>query len=179
VRATKWTFADNSGAISMTTIREVLKNMPPQPMPCVSPDDTVYQAISIMSKEHLGALLVTENEDLVGIVTEGDYARKVILQNRTSRTTPVLEIMTREVLYITPEDRAEACMALMIKKRVRYLPVIDNGMIVGMVSMRDLARAIITDHEVLIDELTNYIVGERGARAHPERIAAGTRRIDQ
>lgn len=160
----------------MTTIRQLIKTIPSRAVLSVSPTDTVYTAIELMSDEHVGALLVMVDNEVVGIVTERDYARKVILQNRTSRSTPVSEIMSRGVLYVTSEDSAEACMALMVKKQIAHLPVIDDGELVGLISMGDLARVIISDHEILIDQLTNYIGGDRSQLEHPERMSAGEQR---
>jgi CBS domain-containing protein len=125
----------------------------------VSPDATVFDAIKLMSEKGIGALLVMEGETLVGIVTERDYARKVILEGKSSKQTRVKDIMTKRVLYVSPDRTTEECMALMTDGRVRHLPVVDNKRVVGVVSIGDLVKAIITEQKILIDQLQQYIVG--------------------
>jgi CBS domain-containing protein len=125
----------------------------------VGPQTTVFDAVKLMSEKGVGALLVMENKKMVGIITERDYARKVILAGKSSRQTPVKGIMTKRVLWVAPERTVEECMALMTDKRVRHLPVVDNTRVVGMVSIGDLVKAIIAEQQIIIDQLQNYITG--------------------
>ena len=125
----------------------------------IPPDASVYDAIKLMADKEVGALLIVEAQRLVGIVSERDYARKVILQGKSSRDTPVREIMTEKVFYVRPEQTVEECMALMTAKRIRHLPVLDNGQLVGVVSIGDLVKAHISDQEVRIQQLEQYITG--------------------
>ncbi len=124
----------------------------------IPPDATVYQAIELMAKKQVGALLVVEAEKLVGVVTERDYVRKVALEGRESKTTPVGEIMSKPVMYVGPDETLERCMALMILKQVRHLPVLQEGELVSIVSMRDLVKAIIAEQANLIQQLERYII---------------------
>jgi CBS domain-containing protein len=125
----------------------------------VGPQTTVFDAVKLMSEKGVGALLVMENNKMVGIITERDYARKVILAGKSSRHTPVKDVMTKRVLWVAPERTVEECMALMTDKRVRHLPVVDNTQVVGMVSIGDLVKAIIAEQQIIIDQLENYITG--------------------
>jgi CBS domain-containing protein len=125
----------------------------------VSPDTTVYDAIKLMAEKEVGALLVLEGDRLAGIVSERDYARKVILRGRSSKDTPVRDIMTERVLYVRPEQTIEDCMALMTAKRVRHLPVCDDDRVIGVVSIGDLVKSVISQQEFLIQQLENYIAG--------------------
>jgi CBS domain-containing protein len=125
----------------------------------VGPQTTVFDAVKLMSEKGVGALLVMENNKMVGIITERDYARKVILAGKSSRQTPVKDVMTKRVLWVAPERTVEECMALMTDKRVRHLPVVDNTQVVGMVSIGDLVKAIIAEQQIIIDQLQNYITG--------------------
>ncbi len=125
----------------------------------ISPDATVYEAIEQMSDKHVGALVVLTAGMLAGIVTERDYARKVILKGRQSRETRVREIMSTPVLYVTPESTLDDCMRMMTTRRVRHLPVLEGERVVGMLSMGDLVNWIITSYEQTIQHLHNYISG--------------------
>jgi CBS domain-containing protein len=125
----------------------------------VGPQTTVFDAVKLMSEKGVGALLVMENKKMVGIITERDYARKVILAGKSSRQTPVKDVMTKRVLWVAPERTVEECMALMTDERVRHLPVVDNTRVVGMVSIGDLVKAIIAEQQIIIDQLQNYITG--------------------
>ncbi len=121
------------------------------------PDATVYEAIDQMAQKGVGALLVMEGEQLVGIVSERDYARKVILKGKSSRETRVSEIMSHPVIYVRPELTVEQTMAIMTDKRVRHLPVMLKERVVGVISIGDVVRGIIEDREFEIEQLTNYI----------------------
>ena len=115
-----------------------------------------------MAERRIGALLVMECERIVGIVTERDYARKVILMGRSSSDTPVRDIMTTSVMYVRPDQTNEECMALMTENRLRHLPVIDGGKLVGLISIGDLVKDIISEQQFTIQQLEHYIRGERG-----------------
>ena len=123
-------------------------------------DATVYDAITMMADKAVGALLVVAEETLVGIISERDYARKVILQGRSSKDTRVQEIMTRSLITVTPEDTVEECMRIMTQHRVRHLPVLANSKLVGIVSIGDLVKAIISDQAHTIDQLHTYITNK-------------------
>ena len=125
----------------------------------IPPDASVYEAIKLMADKEVGALLVMEGQRLVGIVSERDYARKVILQGKSSRDTPVREIMTDKVFYVRPEQTVEDCMALMTAHRIRHLPVLDDDRVIGVVSIGDLVKAVISEQEVRIQQLEQYIMG--------------------
>ncbi|MEI8314878.1 MAG: CBS domain-containing protein [Verrucomicrobiota bacterium] len=125
----------------------------------IGPQASVYSALELMATKNIGALVVTNNDQVVGIFSERDYARKVILLGRASKTTLVSELMTRDVLYISPDDTIANCMALMTTKRLRHLPVLENGKLVGIVSIGDVVKAIISGQEITIRELERYITG--------------------
>ncbi len=124
-----------------------------------SPESTVYEAIKLMSDKGIGALLVMENGDLRGIISERDYRDKVILKGRTSKTTAVKEIMTSDVYWVPPNESIKKCMALMTEKKFRHLPVLDEGEVVGVISIGDLVKQIISEQKVEIKHLKSYIVG--------------------
>ncbi len=120
---------------------------------------TVFEAIENMSAKNIGALPVVENGKLVGIVSERDYTRKVILKGRSSRETPVADIMTREVVTVPPSMKVVACLQLMTDRSVRHLPVVQNGELIGIVSIGDLVRHVISAQGALIDQLKDYVLG--------------------
>jgi len=125
----------------------------------VKPDNTVYDSLKLMADKGIGSLLVMDGEKLVGIVTERDYARKVILEGKSSKNSTVAEVMTTRVLCVSPERTVDECMALMTDKRARHLPVLDHKRVVGVVSIGDLVKAMISEQQVLIDQLQHYISG--------------------
>ena len=123
----------------------------------IAPDDVVFNAIKMMADKSVGALLVMDGDKLVGIISERDYARKVILLGRSSKETPVRDIMTAPVICARPEQAVEVGMALMTEKRIRHLPIIEEGRIVGIVSIGDLVKSILAEKEFLIAQLETYI----------------------
>lgn len=125
----------------------------------VHTDNSVFDAVKMMAEKGVGSLLVMDGDKLVGIITERDYARKIILEDRSSKKTTVGEVMTRKVLCVAPERTIDECMALMTDKRARHLPVVDHKQVVGVVSIGDLVKAMISEQKILIDQLQNYISG--------------------
>lgn len=123
----------------------------------ITPDRTVEEAVRLMAEHDVGALLVVVQGRLVGIVTERDVVRKAVLQGRNLATTPIAEIMTERVLYVRPEQTVEECMALMTDKHLRHLPVLDDGRILGIVSIRDVVADLIAEKSFIIEQLENYI----------------------
>lgn len=123
----------------------------------VAPDTMVFEAVREMAEQAIGALLVMDGDKLVGILSERDYARKCVLKNRSSRDTKVADIMTCEVVCSTPAQTVEECMALMTEKRIRHLPVIEGGRVIGIVSIGDLVKAIISEQKFIIEQLEHYI----------------------
>ena len=121
------------------------------------PDDTVFEALQLLAEYEVGALMVIDQGRLVGVLSERDYTRKVALQGRNSKDTRVKDIMTREVLYVSPSTGTRKCMALMSEKKIRHLPVLDGSTVLGMISVRDILDDIIADHEATIAQLENYI----------------------
>lgn len=126
----------------------------------ISPEATVYEALKIMADKDIGALIVVKNGQVAGIISERDYARKVMLKGKSSLETPVKDIMSSEVYYVGPEVTAEECMALMTEKRIRHLPVIENGKLTGVISIGDAVKSIISTQKVTIEHLQNYIMGK-------------------
>ncbi len=123
----------------------------------IGPDASVYDAIAMMADKHVGALPVVEGDKLIGLISERDYARKVFLQGRSSLDTKVREIMSDRVMVVPPELTTEECMALMTEKRIRHLPVVEDGDLVGVVSIGDMVKAIISEQRFTIEQLEHYI----------------------
>ncbi|MEJ2616816.1 MAG: CBS domain-containing protein [Ignavibacteriaceae bacterium] len=144
----------------MSTIREILKTKGGEVW-SVTTENTVYDALSLMAEKSIGAVLVIDNKILKGVMSERDYARKIILEGKSSKDVPVGEIMSPRVIYIDIDTNIEECMALMINKRIRHLPVYENDNLAGIISIGDVVKALIDEKEVVINELENYITGRR------------------
>jgi CBS domain-containing protein len=144
----------------MTIVRHILDKKG-QLVWTIRPDDTVFAAIEEMAHKDVGALVVLENGDPIGIFTERHYARDVFLKGRSSPTTVVKDVMRTGFAYVTPDRTVEECMAIMTAERVRHLPVMEDGNLVGLISIGDLVKSIIEDREFVIGQLTNYITGIR------------------
>lgn len=145
----------------MKTLKQLLaeKNKS-RPLAVVAPADTVYHALTVMAQHNVGALLVLDGEQLAGIFSERDYARKVILHGKSSRETLVKEIMTEKVAFVTPDHTVDQCMALMSDKHFRHLPVLEaDGSVVGIISIGDLVKETISAQQFMIAELERYIAG--------------------
>ncbi|NIV33313.1 MAG: CBS domain-containing protein [Anaerolineae bacterium] len=142
----------------MATVRDMLKTKGLRVW-SVTPDTTVYDALKLMAEKNIGAVLVMEADKVMGILSERDYARKIILLGRASADTPAREIMTERVMCVGPEETAEQCMALMTEKKVRHLPVLENNQLIGIISIGDVVKATIAQKEFIIEQLEEYIRG--------------------
>jgi CBS domain-containing protein len=147
--------------ITNAPISEILKNKGSQVW-TVRPDMTVYEALAVMAEKNVGCLCVTDGEKLLGILSERDYTRKIVLHGRSSRTTRVREIISQHVFSVTPETSIDACLHLMTDKRIRHLPVLDHGKLVGLISIGDLVNYIISAQQSTIEQLQTYISGVPG-----------------
>jgi CBS domain-containing protein len=146
----------------MKSVAHILKSKPDSTVYTIGPTASVFDVLKLMAEKSIGALVVTEGEQVVGIITERDYARKVILMARSSKDTPVRDIMTSPVMYVRPDHTSEECMVLMTENRLRHLPVVDSGKLVGLISIGDLVKDIISEQKFIIEQLEHYITGERG-----------------
>jgi len=144
----------------MTSVAQILKSKPNQSVYTITASESVYDAIKLMADKQIGALVVTDGDSIAGIITERDYARKVVLMDRSSKATPVQSIMTQAVRFVRPDQSSEECMALMTEYRMRHLPVVDQERLVGMISIGDLVKNIIEEQEFTIKQLEHYITGE-------------------
>lgn len=143
----------------MTTVNDLLRDKSAE-IWTIAPESSVFEALELMSEKNIGAVLVLESGRLVGLLSERDYARKVILENRTSRDTPVRDVMTTRVAYVEPSMKIQDCLALMTDKRFRHLPVMDNDKLVGLVSIGDLVKGVLAEKEFMIEQLEQYISGQ-------------------
>jgi CBS domain-containing protein len=150
-----------TGRQPVKTAAEILKSKPDQIVHSIAPTASVFDAVKLMADKSIGALLVVEGKRIVGVITERDYARKIILMGRASKETPVSDIMTSEVMYVRPNQTSEECMALMTQNRIRHLPIVDKGTLIGLISIGDLVKDIISEQRFIIDQLEHYIRGER------------------
>lgn len=146
----------------MTSVAQVLKSKQEQVVHTIGANDSVYDAIRLMAEKHIGALVVLDGEAIVGIVTERDYARKIVLMDRSSKTTAVRDIMTPHVRFVQLDQTTYDCMALMTERRMRHLPVMEDGKLIGMVSIGDLVKEIIAEQQFTISQLEHYITGGPG-----------------
>ena len=142
----------------MKTVKDLLKGKG-YDIWSVAPDDSVYDALKLMADKNVGAVLVISADCLVGILSERDYAREVIFKGKLPEDTPVEEIMTEKVLWVRPDQTVEECMALMTNKRVRHLPVFEGEQLIGVISIGDVVKAIISEQEFMIEQLEHYITG--------------------
>ena len=143
----------------MTAVAEILKSKSDNTVHAIAPGDSVLDALQRMAEKRIGALLVMEGETIVGIVTERDYARKIALLGRTSAATLVRDVMTADVMYVRPTQTSQECMALMTENRLRHLPVVDGARLVGLISIGDLVKDIISEQQFIIEQLEHYITG--------------------
>ncbi|MEO8718236.1 MAG: CBS domain-containing protein [Burkholderiales bacterium] len=141
----------------MATVAQILKSKAEQAVHTIAPTASVFEAVKLMAEKNIGALMVREGDNVVGVVTERDYARKVVLMARSSKDTPVRDIMTSKVLYVRPEQTSEDCMSLMTENRMRHLPVLDKGKMIGLVSIGDLVKDVISEQKFVIEQLEQYI----------------------
>ena len=147
----------------MTAVADILKAKTSQTVHAIGPNDSVFDALQRMADKRVGALLVMEGDAIVGILTERDYARKIALKGRTSALTLVRDVMTTAVMFVRPNQTSEECMALMTDNRLRHLPVVnDDGKLVGLISIGDLVKDIISEQKFVIEQLEHYITGQRG-----------------
>lgn len=143
----------------MKNAADILQSKPNTTVHSVTPATSMFEAIKLMAEKNIGALLVVEGETIRGIVSERDYARKIILAGKSSRETPVGDVMTSPVMYVGPSASTQECMALMTDRRLRHLPVMENGKLLGMISIGDLVKDIISEQSFIIDQLQHYISG--------------------
>ncbi|TAJ82074.1 CBS domain-containing protein [bacterium] len=144
----------------MKTVKQILDEKGHETW-SVLPGSLVYDALQLMVDKEIGALLVVEGGRLIGVISERDYARKVILKGKSSLDTPVKEIMSRDVVWVRPDQTVEECMALVTEKRVRHLPVLVDELVVGVISIGDLVKAVIDEKDFTIKQLESYITGSR------------------
>ena len=144
----------------MKTVAELLRTKPPRAVVKVTPELSVLEAIKVLATENIGAAVVMSGDRLAGIFSERDYTRKVVLKGRSSDTTKVEEIMTPNVIVVSPRTKTRECMQLMTDRKIRHLPVVEEGRVVGMVSIRDIVGDIIADQDFTIEQLEHYISGQ-------------------
>jgi CBS domain-containing protein len=154
-------FGPEEEEATVKTVKHILEAKGPE-VHTIRPDDSVLDALELMAEKEVGALVITEaGGQIVGLLSERDYARKVVLLGRVSKETPARDIMTAEVVCVSPEQSVDTCMGLMTQKRFRHLPVVVNDRLAGIISIGDVVKAIIEDQQFAIDELQHYIMGER------------------
>ena len=143
----------------MTTVAQIIQSKPDKTVYTIGPAASVFDAVKLMAEKNIGALPVVERGKIVGVITERDYARKIVLLARSSKETLVRDIMTSQVMYVHPHQTSEECMALMTENRVRHLPVMDQGKLIGLVSIGDLVKDVIAEQKFIIEQLEHYIAG--------------------
>ncbi|MCK4413047.1 MAG: CBS domain-containing protein [Candidatus Eisenbacteria sp.] len=126
----------------------------------VAPETSVFDALQLMSEKQIGAVLVVESRKLVGVFSERDYARKIVLKGKSSKSATVQEMMTKRIFFVSPEETLATCMKLMTAQHVRHLPVLDGDRLVGIITIGDVVKQVISDQQFTIDELTKYITGD-------------------
>jgi CBS domain-containing protein len=146
----------------MKKVAQILRSKSDPAVHTIAPTASVFDALTLMAEKNIGALLILEGETIVGMLSERDYARKIMLMGKSSKETPVRDIMTCPVLYVGPQQSTEECMALMTEKRLRHLPVLDDGKLIGLISIGDLVKDIISEQSFVIEQLQSYISGQRG-----------------
>ena len=146
----------------MTSVAHILNSKADKTVQSIAPTASVFEALQLMASQNIGALLVMDGTQVDGIFTERDYARKIVLKGRVSPQTQVQEVMTSSVMFVTPEQTSDYCMALMTERHLRHLPVMDNGQLVGLISIGDLVKDIISEQQFIITQLECYITGARG-----------------
>ncbi|MFT6034281.1 MAG: CBS domain-containing protein [Arenicella sp.] len=142
----------------MTTVGNLL-NIKGHEIWSITPDKSVFEALEMMAEKNVSGLLILENDKLVGIFTERDYARKLILKGKLSKSTKVGDLMTKNILYVETQNTIEDCMTLMTNKRVRHLPVLKSNRLIGILTIGDLVKQIISEQQTTINQLENYISG--------------------
>ena len=145
----------------MKTVAQILRSKPDQTVYTITPTASVFDAVKLMAEKSIGALVVVADEQVIGIITERDYARKIILMARSSKDTPVRDIMTSAVMYVRPDQASEECMVLMTENRLRHLPVMEGGKLIGLVSIGDLVKDIISEQK--FNDPTTRALHHRGA----------------
>ena len=146
----------------MNTVAQILGSKPDRAVYTMEPSASAHEAVRLMAEKNIGALVVVEHGQIVGLVSERDYARKLVLMARSPRDTPLGEIMSSPVMYVRPDQTSDECMALMTQNRVRHLPVMDGGQLIGLISIGDLVKATISEQQFIIEQLEHYITGQRG-----------------
>jgi len=144
----------------MTSVADILKSKNEPTVYAIRPDDSVFDALQRMADKGIGALLVMDGDAIIGILTERDYARKIILRGRTSALTLVRDVMTTSVMFVKSTHTSEECMAIMTDYRLRHLPVVDHGKLLGLISIGDLVKNIISEQKFVIEQLEHYITGQ-------------------
>ncbi len=147
---------------AMSNLAHILKSKPDHTVYTITPTASVFEAVKLMAEKNIGALVVLEGEKIVGMISERDYARTIVLMARSSKTTAVRDIMQTAVMYVLPDQTSEECMALMTEHRLRHFPVIDKGKLIGLISIGDLIKDVISAHKFTIQQLQHYITGDRG-----------------
>ena len=145
----------------MRSVAQILKSKADQAVYTIAPAASVFDAVKLMAEKNIGALVVIEGERIVGIITERDYARKIVLMSRSSKDTRVGDIMSPSVMHVRPDQMSVDCMTLMTNNRLRHLPVVDSDKLIGVISIGDLVKDIISQQEFVIQQLEHYITGER------------------
>jgi CBS domain-containing protein len=143
----------------MKNVARVLRSKSDPTVHTIGIAASTYDAVKLMAEKNIGALLIMEGETIVGIVSERDYARKIVLMGKSSKETPVRDVMTSPVMYVGPQQSTEECMALMTENRLRHLPVLDGGKLIGLISIGDLVKDIISEQNFVIEQLQRYITG--------------------